>query len=121
MAKALSKDATFTDLRSSPQKAERFVRKVLGVLGKARKAHGDVRVRMGTTGSGLAPNYRVEEPSGRPLFAIDGANHLPWPEGKSFEGQENWSTITMSQGEVEEVLRALTGYKGAGTETRPQV
>lgn len=115
MAKILPNDATFEDLRTSPNQAERFLRKVLGVMGNARKAHREVRARMGTTGTGQAPNYRLEDPNGRPLLAIDGANHQPWPEGESFEGAENWSSVTASYEDVEQLLRSMTGYKGPGT------
>ena len=120
MANTLSADATFNDLRLPPRLAERFVRKVLGVMRAAQKSHGQIKVRMGTTGTGVAPNYRFEETDGRPLVAIDGANHQPWPDGASFGGSENWSKLTMSYGEVEEVLRALTGYKAAGAKQSSQ-
>ena len=114
MSNPLPKDATFKDLKTPRDSTERFVRNVLGVMGKAQKEHGPILVRMGVTGTGQAPNYRVEDPTGRPIFAIDGANHQPWPEGESFEGSENWSSASMLYEDVEEILRSITGYKGTG-------
>ncbi len=115
MAKVLPDDATFKDLRIPPNQAERFLRNVLGVMRKAQKAEGEVRVRMGTTGTGQAPNYRFEDSDGRPFMAIDGANHQLWPEGSVFEGPDNWSSAAASYEDVETMLRSLTGYKGPGT------
>ncbi len=92
---------------------ERFLRKVLGVIRKAQRDNGEIFVRMGTTGTGQAPNYRVEEPTGSPIFAVDGANHETWPEGESFEGSENWSSATMSLSDVEAMLRSITGFEGS--------
>ena len=115
VAKILSEDATFDDLRVSPNQAERFLRNVLEVMRTAQKTQSEVRARMGTTGTGQAPNYRLEDTSGWPFLAIDGANHQPWPEGESFEGAENWSSVTASYEDVEKMLRSMTGYKGPGT------
>ena len=114
MAKLLPTDATFRELRTSSAQAERFVRRVLGIMGEAQKAHGALTARMGTTGTGIAPNYRFENESGRPVFAVDGATHVPWPEGESFDGTENWSSATMTYAEIQSILRALTGYTGPG-------
>ena len=115
MAKILPEDATFDDLRGSPNQAERFLRNVLEVMRKAQKTQSEVRARMGTRGTGQAPNYRLEDPNGRPFLAIDGANHQPWPEGESFERSENWSSVNASYEDVEKMLRSMTGYKGPGT------
>ncbi len=115
MPSALPKDATFKDLRTTRGNAERFLRNVLGLMGKVQKDHGEIVVRMGTTGTGQAPNYRIEDPTGVPIFAVDGANHQQWPEGERFEGSENWSSATMTYKDVQEILRSITGYTGAGT------
>ena len=112
MSSPLPIDATFENLRVSRQHIERFVRSALDVMRKAKKEHGEVFARMGITGTGQAPNYRIEDASGRPLFAIDGANHQVWPEDGRFEGAGNWSTASMSFHDVEVILRSLTGYRG---------
>lgn len=113
MPGALPTDATLQDLRSTPAETVAFARKVLGVMHTARRDHGTVVMRMGVTGTGQQPNYRLEDASGSPLLAIDGANHQPWPEGARFEGPENWSKATMSYEAVENVIASITGYKSA--------
>ncbi len=112
MTTALPADATLHDLRSSPAERVAFARKVLGVMHKA-KAHGTVVMRMGITGTGQEPNYRLEDASGTPFLALDGANHHPWPEGSNFGDPRNWSTVTMSYEDVGNVIRSITGYKGS--------
>ncbi len=91
-------------------KAESFVRKVLGVMLQHKRAHGSVMMRLGITGTGQAPNYRIETEAGEPIVAIDGANHEPWPEGASFEGSENWSTATMSEQDIKELIGEIRPF-----------
>lgn len=95
MPTTLTKDVTLADLKLPRVEAERFLRRALGVMSKLRE-HGDLVLRAGTTGTGVAPNYRIETEGENPIVAIDGANHQPWPEGSTFDGAENWSTATMT-------------------------
>ena len=115
MPPPLPKDATFKDLRTPRVETERFLRNVIGVMHKAQKEHGPIMVRMGITGTGQAPNYRIEDPDGQPLQAIDGATHAPWPEDARFSGSDNWSSAAMSRGDVEDILSSMSGYPPPGT------
>ncbi|TCJ37389.1 hypothetical protein E0504_20350 [Parafrankia sp. BMG5.11] len=90
--------------------AERFLRRTLGVMSKLRE-HGNIVLRIGTTGTGVAPNYRIEIKDGDHIVAIDGANHQPWPEGSTFDGAENWSTATMTYADVQGALAAVMPAK----------
>ena len=111
MTQALRQDSTLKDLRLSSKEAAAFVRKVIAVMRVVRRDDGDLLLRMGVTGTGVAPNYRLEKQDGEPIVAIDGANHQPWPAGTRFDGLENWSTATMSYADVEDVISSLTGYQ----------
>jgi hypothetical protein len=77
----------------------------------ACRGHGEIVIRMGTTGTGRAPNYRVEMAAGQPIVAINGANHEPWPEGWAFEGNENWSSTSMTYSDVQSALAAVLPHK----------
>lgn len=110
MPTPLPKNATLSDLRLPRAEAERFLRRVLGAM-TIQKGGGEVVIRMGTTGTGVAPNYRIETADGQPLVPIDGANHQPWPAGSPFEGSENWSTVSMTYADVQEALSAVLPAK----------
>lgn len=103
---ALSKDVTLRDLSATLIDQETFVAKALHVLRRELKNHPDVCLRLGVTGGGKAPNYRIETDD-KILFPIDGANHERWEEGYGFEEPDNWSQRTMSFLEVEQLLREI--------------
>ena len=107
----LPRNATFENLKATRSESERFLRNVIGVMRRAQKEHGPVITRMGVTGTGQAPNYRLELPGGKALLAINGANHERWPEGEPFDGPDNWSSACMALEDVEDILASLTGYK----------
>lgn len=111
MKLTLPKDFTLDELTTPRGDSERFARNVLGVMSKARKEHGPVSVRFGITGTGQAPNYRIEDADGLPLFAIDGANHQTWPDGERFEGRDTWSTASMSYEDVQSAIGMFAGPK----------
>ena len=112
MSKALPKDATLHDVLPSLDKPESFVRQVVGVLHEATKGHGNIVMRLGVTGTGQAPNYRIEHAAGgAPIMAFDGANHKPWPDGENFSSASNWSEAVMTKDEVANLLGAIRGYR----------
>jgi len=109
---------TLRELTPKLSKPEAFVRAVIGVMHSASKQHGDVVIRMGTTGTGKLPNYRIEAASTlEPIQAIDGTGHKPWTGEEGFTGPANWSTATMTRTDVEDVLIGITGYKRPATKT----
>lgn len=108
MAVTLPKNFTLAGLNLPRKEAELFCRRVIKVLYVARKEQGEVRVRFGVTGTGQAPNYRIEDSSERPLFAVDGATHEPWREGEQFTGTATWSTVSMSFEDVEKAIAAFS-------------
>jgi hypothetical protein len=110
MAGTLPPDVTLRDLGSTLADPRQFVASVRAVMRRYAKTHGTVVVRLGITGKGQLPNYRIEHAgSGTPICAIDGNSHREWPEGADFRAPGNWSTATMTYDEVEELLRAIIG------------
>ena len=115
MAGSLPKDATLRSILPRLSDADDFVCQAYGVLHSAAKEHGDVVMRLGVTGTGKLPNYRVDSTSGQPLTAIDGNFHGPWPDGVDFTAPTNWSSATMSKREVEELLGEIRRFKRKGS------
>ncbi len=112
MSATLSKDAKLGDLLALLDNPEGYVREVFGVMHAANKAHGDIVVRLGVTGTGKFPNYRIEpSQGGEPIFAVDGANHKRWPEGENFGDPANWSSSTMSTDQVRDLLGDIRNYR----------
>lgn len=112
MSKSLPKDVTLRDVLPSLDKPKSFVRQVVGVMHEAAKDHGDIIMRLGVTGTGRAPNYRLESAAGGvPIMALDGANHKRWADGESFSSAPNWSTAVMTKDEVATLLGDIRGYR----------
>lgn len=107
----IRRDATLRDAKSGLADPEHFISQAFGVMHRIAKDHGDVRLRLGVTGTGQFPNYRIEDAnSGEAVAALNGANHEPWPEGEKFDGVGTWSESTMSKQEVEELLGEIRNF-----------
>lgn len=111
----LPKNATLRDLLSTLDHPDAFISKAFGVINHATKEHGVVVMRLGITGTGKAPNYRIESANGEPIRAFNGANHEPWPDGESFTGRDTWSDETMSKADVEALLGEIRNFKRRGS------
>jgi len=110
MTVSLPKDITLWDLRTSLNDEDTFVSQALHQLRLARKTHADACLRLGITGTGALPNYRLEA-GGEVLVAIDGSNHRPWTGGYDATRPDNWSEKTMSYDDVAELLVVIRSIK----------
>ena len=109
----IDRDSTLATVKNKLSEADHFVRAAFNVMRKRQGAVGEpLLLRLGITGKGAEPNYRLETLGGDMVVAIDGANHKDWPEGHHFEAPENWSASTMTLEQLEALLRELTGYEG---------
>jgi hypothetical protein len=96
-------DATIADVIPLLGDPEEYVRQVLSTLYTMKK-QGDVVMRIGTTGTGLRPSYRIDmASSGKPISAFDGQTHRPFTDIKTVDTQ-SWSSRSMSFGEVQQLL-----------------
>src|SRR5256885_447543 len=109
-APAISNDAIISDILPTLDEAEEYVRRVFGNMVEYHKAHGDASVRVGTTGRGIAPHYRVqkeqsaigevfgnlEDDSSGYFVAFHGRNHKQLDWGAKELRSEHWSTRAMS-------------------------
>jgi hypothetical protein len=56
----LSQDATIADVLATLARAESYVRGMLENMYECKREHGNAVARIGITGGGVAPNYRIE-------------------------------------------------------------
>ncbi len=111
--------AKLTDFRFPPGKAGTFLQRVQSKMAKVVLDHGgDVVVRMEIAGTGAAPIYRIEKPSGKHLMVINGVGHKQLADDAASESSRRWSNATMSVDEVSNAslsclsdeLRALQAF-----------
>jgi hypothetical protein len=123
-AARLASDATIVDIVRSLNKPESYVRGVLENLYACKRALNDAQVRIGITGQGKVPHYRVE-----PLWAgsalredshvfgvFNGWNHKPLSDGPSTH--VCWSTEAMELDEIAALLGELRGFNPRKNERR---
>ena len=116
----LARNATIADVRDDLVKPERYVRLVLSNIVAAEREHGPVVVRIGVTGTGQFPHYRIDRRDRHEIFdseltvdipfqTINGRNHQPLaivPEGEEADilRDEHWSNGDMTREEVMTLL-----------------
>ncbi|WP_262272221.1 hypothetical protein [Microvirga yunnanensis] len=99
----IPQDATIADVLRLLGDPEEYVRQVLSTFYTMKK-QGEVVVRIGTTGTGLRPSYRIDMAStGEPISAFDGQTHRAFTDVKSID-TENWSSCSMNFVEVRDLL-----------------
>ena len=106
-------DSTIRDIVSTLKRRDLFVANVLDLLRKAEKEQGPAVVRVGITGKGILPNVRVDAADGTwTRGAFDGVTFKSFADYHQFASAEaNWSTKSMTHGEVESLLRELRGFQ----------
>lgn len=98
---AIASDSTLADVTPTLTSPEEFVRRVLGNMHAFRSRGENVVVRLGITGTGRQPNYRLEdELNERGSIAYNGANHLPFPDDEQISSIKTWSTEVMKGQDV---------------------
>ena len=121
MMQKIPHNNTIADIVGSLSKPEEYVRGVVGHLSECHIETGrnGAYVRIGITGRGIVPNYRIEMP---PLD--EGSGYMPtW---KAFRGSnhkilvdeniltdENWSNKSMSYHETRTLLGQIRSQKHA--------
>ena len=117
----ISNDATLSDIVSSLDNAKEYVRRVFGRMVEYRKDHGSAVLRLGTTGRGIAPHYRVQKEHSKTgeflgyiledqpgyFTAFHGRSHKKLEWGAQELHTEHWSTRAMTFDEVQSLLGTL--------------
>lgn len=132
----IPQNAKIADILDRLNNPEEYVRQVVGNMTPVHRRHGSAVVRIGLTGTGFSPHYRVDpgdsfmalvaktgllegnEPGPdadeyyeEHFVAYHGRNHekLCW-DSKTLRG-EHWSTDQMTYEEVRELLGSLRDSK----------
>jgi hypothetical protein len=136
-ADTIPPDATIVSIMGRLRNPEEYVRPLLGNMHACRKAHGNASVRIGVTGKGITPHYRVgyggvldfdgvklasEEipgleatviPGLEALFgAFDGRNHTRMDYDVEVLRDGHWSTKAMDYDEVAGLLGEVRARRG---------
>jgi hypothetical protein len=115
--KSIAPDATIAHVVPTLGNPEEYVRQVLGTLYGVQREHGEVVVRVGLTGKGHCPNYRVDAAAtSTAIDAFDGQSHRPFTDVKTIETQ-NWSTSSMTLEEVALLRKTLGDAKKTRSST----
>ena len=114
MARTLSKDATIADVAPTLRAGDVFVAQVRHLMMKTEKERNRAVVaRIGTTGQGILPNFRIDEADGAPIEAYDGVTFKPF--GEKGTRDANWGTKAMTLPEITELLEGMRNIRSKET------
>ena len=111
---------TLTDILDTLKNPSEYVRGVLGNLMICKKEYGSACVRIGTTGGGISPHYRIEPAAEfsrddwldeRFWQAYDGRNHKRLDWGFSELRDQHWSPKAMNFDDVQNLLGKLRNFR----------
>jgi hypothetical protein len=109
MPKTLPKDASIADIAPTLKDGAVFAAQVRHRMIQAEKSHGPVVARIGVTGQGVAPNFRVDAVGGHPIMAYDGQSYEAFGELNTDDA--NWSSASMTLQEVTDLVAKMRGIK----------
>ena len=110
MARTIPKDATIADVAPTLRAGDVFVAQVRHLMVKIeRERNCAVVARIGTTGQGIMPNFRIDETDGLPIEAYDGVTFKPF--GEIGTRDANWGTKAMTLPEITALLEGMRNIK----------
>lgn len=90
--------------------ADSYIGGLYGNLHKAQKQNGTTVVRMGISGTGRRPSYRIEHPDGtEPDVPFDGQTHRPFTDTVGVAAA-TWSSEVNSFEEIEALLGKIRKF-----------
>jgi hypothetical protein len=121
---SLMGDSVISEVVNSMDRPIQYVWGVLRNMNRHGEGNGELHVRIGITGRGRAPKYRIERwrgglyplrREGEILGVFDGRSHRSIEETNNAANQRNWSTSSATKSEVEVLLKRLQSPKRIGT------
>ncbi len=106
MPEPIPSDSTILSVAPRLKRPRDFAANVLHLMKKAEQDHGSVIVRIGITGMGILPNFRIESINGNMKVAYDGVTYKPFAEAGTHD--QNWSTHGTTYQEVADLVAKLT-------------
>lgn len=112
MPKTLAQDATLATVWPHLTHQRDYIAGLFNKMKICVKQHGNADVRLGVTGTGQKPCYRISyrTAEGSQIFGSFWDNHQPLDN--EVAKSENWSKTTMSFEQVEVLFRDKVGWKG---------
>ena len=113
MANQLPKCATIISVYDDLTYPSKYCRSVLQRMRECVREHGKTAVRIGITGSGQKPCYRICYADEQGAEKVHGSW---WDMGDPLSTEDavtqNWSTESVSYKELEDFLASRLGYEG---------
>jgi hypothetical protein len=129
------RDAIVADVASGLDKPSEYVRHILANLWDCKGKHGNATVRIGVTGVGISPHYRIDYLCELPEIgkmevnfgAFDGRNHkvirvieeASVAKDESVLMKEHWSERSNTLDEIAALLGELRNFKRKVRSTPP--
>ncbi len=98
MPDTLPPDASFRDVVLTLPDARRYFASVYQIMRKSEQDHGACFARIGVKGTGVMPNFRIENEDGTIKKAYDGVRFIPFTEPRTHD--PNWSSHATSTNEM---------------------
>lgn len=107
----LPRTSTLRSIRPLLADDSSFIGRAFDVLRRVERDHGggSLLLRVGITGTGQYPNYRIDDLDGLAIAAIDGGSHQRWPGQDASDAATNWSDAAMTLTEVRVLLAEVRG------------
>jgi hypothetical protein len=109
MPTTISNDTSIADIAPTLKDGAMFTARVRQRMIQEQKLHGPVVARVGVTGKGVAPNFRIDTVSGQPIKSYDGQSYEPFSELNTHD--KNWSTASMTLQEVSDLAAKMRSIK----------
>ncbi len=109
MPKVMEKDATVATVAPIMKNSDSYVANIRHLMVQAEKSRGPVAVRVGVTGQGLHPSFRLETLDGVFIESYDGVTFRPFGDLKTHG--ESWSINRSNLQEITELLTKMRNYK----------
>ena len=114
MPKSIHRESTIKTVWPRLARQKQYVSGVLHKMRQCNKERGSSAVKIGITGTGQKPYYRVfslaPDGGGEVIFGSYYDNHDPLESG--FAETANWSRLSMSFDELLSFYAAAIGHKG---------
>lgn len=111
MADTIPKDSTIASVWDKLKNPREYVATVRHKMMTCAKMHGNAEVRIGVTGRGYQPCYRITFTEGdeERIYGSYWDNHQPLEREDAVN--QNWSTASMSADEIDAFLKAKVTWK----------
>ena len=110
---AIPSNSTFSSIVRTLDKPEAQIRQILEVMIPCRRQHGNAHVRIGVTGEGKQPYFKIFSVATDGSHDTYGTFYGPTRQDDSWQAQVGaWSSASSSVEEIQELLGQVRGFGG---------